>query len=160
MSFEARKLFEADQYFADEAMDEIRALEGKLIASNKVRFGHVPAWNASPGRLPDVAPAMDDGALATAVGALDILLQARRPIRGLAAHPLWAAFEEHLHGVRMISVRKGILSGEGTRNDRIREDFEWMPANRWVHDAIVEAGYLDGRNPLTVGPIAEPPPET
>ncbi|HET8862652.1 MAG TPA: hypothetical protein VFM94_05320, partial [Solirubrobacterales bacterium] len=105
-----RDLIELSETISAETMDEIRSLEGRLLAYSRSRLGHLPAWNTDPGRIPKVAPGANDGSMATAVGALDVLLQARRTIRQLADDPLAAMFEEQLHGARLFAVAVGIRS--------------------------------------------------
>ena len=153
------ELVELNEALSAEAVDEIRALEGRLIAYNRVRFGGPPRWNTSPGRLPAADPDPDDGTMACAVGVFDILLQARKTIRELAANDVWEMFEAHLHGVRLLSIARGIVSGEGVTNRMIREDLERGWAAPLVRDEIVRTGYLDQRCPVTVGPEAEPLPD-
>jgi hypothetical protein len=92
-----RDLIELSETISEEAMDEIRALEGRLLAYSRVRFGNLPRWNTDPGRIPRVEPAPEDGSMAIAIGALDVLLQARLAIRQLANDPLAAMFEEVAH---------------------------------------------------------------
>jgi hypothetical protein len=153
-----RDLIELSEAISEEAMGEIRGLEGRLIAYNRVRFGGLPRWNNDPGRIPKNAPAADDGSLAIAVGAVDILLQARRTIRQLAADPLAAMFEEQLHGARMVAVAQGIRGSNGVRNDTIRERIEQHPTMfPEIREELLTCGYLDQRCPLTTGPIADPP---
>jgi hypothetical protein len=153
-----RESIELDEAFSEDALDEIRALEGRLIAYNRIRFGHIPPWNTAPGRIPAGTPDADDGTMATAVGAFDILLQARKTIRQLAENDLWAMFEEHLHGIRLISVARAVVGGSGLRNDMVREDLQRSWAVPSLRDEILNSGYLDERCPVTVGPAAEPPP--
>lgn len=157
LDLQRRDLIELNEEFSEEAIDEIRALEGRLLAYNRVRFGHLPRWNTSPGRIPKDDPAADDGTMATAVGALDILLQARKTIRQLAANDLWNMFEEHLHSIRLITVARSIVAGTGSRNDMLREDLARSWAVPWLRDEILQSGYLDQRCPVTVGPVADPP---
>lgn len=154
-----RDLIELSEAISEEALDEIRGLEGRLIASNRVRFGNLPRWNNHPGRIPKKAPAADEGSLAIAVGAVDILLQARRTIRQLAADPLSAMFEEQMHGARMVAVAQGIRGGQGVRNDTIRERIRRHPTMLpEIDEELLTCGYLDQRCPLTVGPVVDPPP--
>jgi hypothetical protein len=94
-----------------------------------------------------------------AVGIFDCLLQARRTIRQLATDPEAMMFEEHLHGARMSAVRAAILGGEGFRNDVLRRHVEMSWAVPFIRDEILKSGYLDQRNPLTIGPVLDPPPE-
>lgn len=153
-----RDLIELSEAISAEAMDEIRSLEGRLLAYSRSRLGHLPAWNTDPGRIPKVAPGANDGSMATAVGALDVLLQARRTIRQLADDPFAATFEEQLHGARLFAVAAGIRSETGTRNDTIRAEIERegliLPE---IREEILRSGYLDQRCPVTAGPILDPP---
>jgi hypothetical protein len=151
-------LVELNETLSAEAFDEIRALEGRLIAWNRVRFGHIPPWNTSPGRIPPTDPDADDGVMPTAVGAVDILLQGRRTIRQLAASNLSTVFEAHLHGVRLQAVARGIVSGHGLNNELIREQLRHGWAAPQIRDEILRCGYLDQRCPVTVGPVADNPP--
>lgn len=153
-----RDLVELGEDISEEAMDEIRGLEGRLLAYGRARFGRLPPWNTDPGRIPTAAPAADDGTMAIAVGALDVLLQARRTIRQLGDDDLAAMFEELLHGARMRAVARGFLSKKGVRNDTIRAEIERPgildPA---IRDEILRSGYLDQRCPVTVGAVLDPP---
>ena len=151
-----RKLMELNEAVTSDALDEIRGLEGRLIAYSKARFGWFPDWNVDPGRVPERAPDISDGSMATAVGAVDILLQARKSLRDLAANNGWAIFEEYLHGPRINAVRRGVLGGDGIRNDTIQEEIDRMPAGEYTRAEILRTGYLEDRNPLTVGPVANP----
>ena len=153
-------LVELNETLSAEALDEIRALEGRLIAWNRVRFGHIPPWNTSPGRLPPTDPDADDGVMATAVGAFDILLQGRKTIRQLAASNLHAMFEAHLHGVRIQAVASGILNGRGVNNEVIRDQLASGWAAPQIRDEIVRSGYLNQRCPATTGPVMDPRPRT
>lgn len=156
-----RDLIELSEAISAEAMDEIRSLEGRLLAYSRSRLGHLPAWNTDPGRIPKVAPGANDGSMATAVGALDVLLQARRTIRQLADDPLAAMFEEQLHGARLFAVAVGIRSETGTRNDTIRAEIERegliLPE---IREEILRSGYLDQRCPVTAGPMLDPPTDS
>ncbi|HEU4463179.1 MAG TPA: hypothetical protein VFR75_11360 [Solirubrobacterales bacterium] len=153
-----RDLVELGEAISAEAMDEIRALEGRLIAYSQVRFGAIPSWNTHPGRIPTTEPAVEDASMATAVGALDVLLQARRTIRQLADDPLARMFEEMLHGARLFAVAVGIRSEVGLRNDTIRDaiELEGLILDE-IRKEIFRSGYLDQRCPMTIGPVLDPP---
>jgi len=88
-----RDLIELDEALSKEVIDEMRAVEGRLIAHAKMVFGSIPPCNTSPGRMPRKAADRRDITLATAVGAVDVPLQARKTIRELVANPEWAMFE-------------------------------------------------------------------
>jgi hypothetical protein len=128
-----------------------------MIALYAKQFGKPLRWNESPGRLPRVSPSTQDGTLATAVGIFDCLLQGRKTIRHLANDGEAMLFEEHLHGARMAAVRTAILNGQGFRNDVLRWHLERNQASSFLADAILESGYLDQRNPVTIGPVLDPP---
>jgi len=130
-----------------------------MIALYARQFGKPIRWNESPGRLPHVPPDAQDGTLATAVGIFDCLLQARKTIRQLAGDPEATMFEEHLHGVRLGAVREAILERQGFRNDMLRRHLERSWAVPFIRDEILKSGYLDQRNPLTIGPVLDPPPD-
>jgi hypothetical protein len=153
-----RELIDIQAAFNAEALDEIRTLEGALIAAHKARTGHIPPWNKDPGRVPTQKVSPTDGTSAAVTGRFDCLLQSRRTIRELAADGEASIFEEHLHGARLLAVRSAILSEYGFRNDLLRrilaQTFAFFPG-----DALLESDYLNHRNPLTVGPILDPPPE-
>jgi hypothetical protein len=157
LGLEDPELIELNEALSAEALDEIRALEGRMIALYAQQFGKPLRWNASPGRLPRVSPSAEDGTLATAVGALDCLLQARKTIRRLAEDPEAMMFEEHLHGARITAVRAAILNGQGFRNDLLRRHLERSWAAPFIRDEIVNSGYLDQRNPVTIGPVLDAP---
>jgi hypothetical protein len=157
LGLEDPELIELNDALSTEALDEIRALEGRIIALYAQQFGKPIRWNTSPGRLPRVSPSAEDGTLATAVGALDCLLQARKTIRRLAEDPEAMMFEEHLHGARLSAVREAILNGQGFRNDLLRRHLEHDWASSFLADEILKSGYLDQRNPVTVGPVLDPP---
>jgi hypothetical protein len=156
LSLEDRELLDLHEALSAEALDEIRSLEGKLIAGHKVRHGDVPPWNKHPGRLPQKIPSATDGTLSTATGKLDCLLQSRRTIRQLAADGEACIYEEHLHGARMVAVATGIQTGEGFRNDRLRSLLAER-SNFFPGDKLLDSNYLDQRNPLTTGPALDPP---
>lgn len=143
-----------DEALSEEVVDEMRAAEGRLIAHAKMVFGSIPPWNTSPGRLPRKAADRQDATLATAVGAVDVPLQARKTIRELAANPEWAMFEDRLHGARISAVRKIELSGGGSPDELIRRELDagllGMPD--LVAEEIKKTGYLNQRCPVTVGP--------
>lgn len=151
------ELIELNEALSAEALDEIRALEGRMIALYARQFGKPLRWNTSPGRLPRVSPSAEDGTLATAVGVLDCLLQARKTIRRLAEDPTAMMFEEHLHGVRITAVRAAILNGRGFQNDLLRRHLERSWAATFIRDEILKSGYLDQRNPVTIGPVLDAP---
>lgn len=154
------ELIQLNEALSEDAIDEIRALEGRMIALYARQFGKPLSWNVSPGRLPRVSPDTQDGTLATAVGCFDCLLQARKTIRQLAQDGEAMMFEEHLHGARLIAVRDAILNGSGFRNDLLRKHLERSWAVPFIRDEILKSGYLDQRNPLTVGPVLDSPIET
>jgi hypothetical protein len=131
-----------------EVIDSMRAVEGALIAAAKARFGADSLWNDSPGRIPELEPDLSDVTLATAVGVFDCLLQARLTIRGLADDGLANLFEEQLHAIR-------ILIAPRFSNARLREMFQQAWFVDSLRDEILKTGYLDRRNPLTVGPILD-----
>lgn len=149
-----RELIELNEALSAEVVDETRALEGKLIADVKLRFGEIPPWNTAPGRLPRKPADLRDGTLGIAVGAADLLLQARKTIRELASNPEWAMFEERVHGARISAVRQLVLSGGGSPDKLIRDELDngllGMPDP--VGDAIKKKEYLEQRCPVTVGP--------
>jgi hypothetical protein len=153
-----RDLIELNEALSAQAVNEIRALEGRLIAESKTRFAEIPAWNTAVGRLPATPPSSEDGTLALAVGVIDSLLQSRKTIRELAANNLWALFETQLHGARIMSVARAAKNGRGFRNDMLREDLDanWGILDQ-IRDEIKNTKYLDSRCPVTVGPVCDPP---
>ena len=153
------ELIELNEALSGEVLDEIRALEGRMIALYAEQFGKPLRWNDSPGRLPRVSPDSHDGTLATAVGVFDCLLQARRTIRRLADDPEAMLFEEHLHGARLGAVREAIFGGHGFRNDVLRRHLQQSHAAPFIRDEILKSSYLDQRNPITIGPVLDPPQE-
>lgn len=66
-------------------------------------------------------------------------------------------FEEHLHGARMTAVRAAILNGPGFGNELPRQHLKRSWAAPFIRDEILKSGYLDQRNPVTIGPVLEPP---
>jgi hypothetical protein len=154
LALEDRDLTELNEALSAEAMDQTRALEGRLIASNQISFGRLPRWNDSPGRRPREVPVVGDATLMTAVGAVDILLQARKTIRQLAADDVAQFFEEHLHAVRMLSVAAANRGG-AIDNAALRRDLDEFPASEWLRDEILSRGYLDRRCSVTIGPSVE-----
>jgi hypothetical protein len=157
LALEDPELIELNEALSEEPADEIRALEGRMIALYARQFGRPIRWNQSSGRLPRVSPDARDATLATAVGIFDCLLQARKTIRELAGDPEATMFEEHLHGIRLTAVRAAILGGRGFRNDVLRTHLEQGWAAPFIRDEILKSGYLDQRNPLTLGPVLDPP---
>jgi hypothetical protein len=153
-----RDLIELNEALSAEVVNEIRALEGRLIADCKARFGEIPEWNTAVGRLPTTPPSREDGTLGLAVGVVDSLLQSRKTIRQLAANDLWALFETTLHGARIMSVARAAKNGRGFRNDMLREDLDanWGILDQ-IRDEIKKTQYLDARCPVTVGPVCDPP---
>ncbi len=149
-----RELIELNEALSVEVVDETRAVEGKLIADAKLRFGEIPPWNTAVGRLPSKPADREDATLGIAVGAADLLLQARKTIRELASNGEWAMFEERLHGARISAVRRIVLSGGGSPDELIRDELDngllGMPDP--IADAIKQAKYLEQRCPVTVGP--------
>lgn len=89
LNLEDRELIELNEALSAEVMDETRALEGRLIADAKLRFGENPPWNTAVGRLPRKPADLGDATLGIAVGGADVLLQARKTIRGLASNSEW-----------------------------------------------------------------------
>lgn len=148
-------LIDLNEVLSSEALDEIRALEGRMIALYERQFNEAIRWNVSPGRLPRVPPDAQDATLATAVGVYDCLLQARKTIRQLAHDPEAMIYEEHLHAGRIMAA----FSSTGFRNDVLRRHLERGWAAPLIRDQILTSGYLDQRNPLTVGPVLDPPPD-
>ena len=135
-------------------------MEGRLVAANEVRFGAIPPWNKDRARITAERPAADDGTLLTATGSVDCLLQARGTIRGVASDGAAALYEEHLHGVRLHAVSFGIVSGKGVGNELVRAALGERLFSSFLGESLLEHGYLDGRLPLTVGPILEAPAPT
>jgi hypothetical protein len=88
-----------------------------------------------------------------AVGAFDCLLHARRTIRQLANDAEANMFEEYLHGAR---IRALILDGP-FQNDRVRRFVTPNSPGGFIAEQILSGGYLDQRNPLTIGRVLEPP---
>jgi len=68
-------------------------------------------------------------------------------------------FEEHLHGARITAVRAAILNGQGFRNDLLRRHLGRSWAAPFIRDEILKSGYLDQRNPVTIGPVLDAPEE-
>jgi hypothetical protein len=152
-----RDLIELNEALSGEVLDEVRALEGRMIALHERQFGRPIRWNVSPGRLPRASPSSEDGTLATAVGIFDCLLQARRTIRQLADDPEAMMFEEFLHGVRLTAVGAAIVGRRGFRNDLLRRHLERSWAVPLIRDEILKSAYLNHRNPLTIGPLLDAP---
>jgi hypothetical protein len=157
LGLEDPALIELNEALSAEVLNEIRALEGRMIALYTQQFGKPLRWNESPGRLPRVSPSAQDGTLATAVGLFDCLLQARKTIRHLADDGEAMIFEEYLHGARMGAVAEAIRNGQGFRNDVLRRHLEHYWLAGFIHDQLLKSGYLDQRNPVTVGPVLDPP---
>ena len=153
-----RELIELQASLSADALNDIRTLEGGLIAAHKARSGAIPPWNKDPGRRPSQEISPTDGTSAAVTGRFDCLLQSRRTIRELAADGEASIFEEHLHGARLLAVSAAILSERGFRNDVLRtilnQTFAFFPG-----DLLLSSDYLDHRNPLTVGPVLDPPSE-
>jgi predicted GIY-YIG superfamily endonuclease len=153
-----RDLIELNEALSAQAVNEMRNVEGRLIADARMRFGETGLWNTAVGRVPRKKPDHQDGTLALAVGAFDSLLQARKTIRGLASNGEWALFEERLHGARLAAVRRTVLSGFGRPDDLIREELGrglGLPGiSDVVGDAIETTGYLEQRCPVAIGPGA------
>ena len=157
LDLDDHELIELNEALSAEALDEIRALEGRMIALYAQQFGKPLRWNESLGRVPPLPPDAEDGTLATAVGMLDCLVQARKTIRRLAEDGEAMIFEEHLHGARLGTVRDAILDGGGFNNTVLRRHLEEERASSFLADAILTSGYLDQRNPVTIGPMLDPP---
>lgn len=147
-----RDLIELNEALSAEVLEEIRTVEGRLIADAKMRFGAIPPWNTSPGRIPLKPPDREDAVLGLAVGAADVLLQARKTIRELAATPEWGMFEERLHGARIRSTMMIVLSGRGSPDDLIRQELDTgiLGIPDLVAEEIKKTGYLNQRCPVTV----------
>lgn len=137
------ELIELNEVMSADVVDEMRALEGRMIALYAAQCGEPIRWNVSPGRIPQDAPDTQDPTLALAVGVFDSLLQARRTIRQLASDGQASMFEEHLHGGRL----HAIMTGRSVRR--------WLAgayASPPIRDEILRTGYLDQQNPVTVRP--------
>ena len=151
-----RELIELQAAFSAEALNDIRTLEGRLIAAHEARTGVIPPWNRDPGRKPSGKISPADATLAAVTGRFDCLLQSRRTIRQLAADGEASIFEEHLHGARLLAVSAVVLSQHGFRNDLLRtilaQTFSFFPG-----DLLLASDYLDHRNSLTMGPVLDPP---
>jgi len=146
------ELVELNEAMSADVLDEMRGLEGRMIALYAALCGEPIPWNISPGRRPQIAPDHDDATLLLAVGAFDCLLHARRTIRQLANDPEASMFEEHLHGARI----RAMMMGSGLRSDLVKR----FVGQSWVGgvgEEILETGYLDQRNPLTIGPFLGSP---
>jgi hypothetical protein len=152
-----RELIELQAAFSADALNDIRTLEGGLIAGHKARTGAIPPWNKDPGRKPSQEIPPTDATSAAVTGRFDCLLQSRRTTRELAADGEACIFEEHLHGARLLAVSAAIR-GDGFRNDVLRtilaQTFAFFPG-----DLLLASDYLDHRNRLTVGPVLDPPSE-
>jgi len=144
------ELIDLNESLSADVVNEMRALEGRLIAAHTAMFGSRPPWNVSAGRRPLLPSDGASGVLGVAVGAFDCLLQARRTIRALADDGEACLFEEQLHGVRIL------MAGGRFTDARFRRMFDtfWGIDDR-IRQAIVDSGYLDHRNPLTAGPVIE-----
>jgi hypothetical protein len=150
-----RELIETSEEFSKQALDEVRALEGRLIADYKARWDALPPWNTSPGRIPSTT-SLGDITMAFALGLYDTLLQARGTIREVATTDLWNWFEEELHGARIISVARSVLEGHPCFDEMVREDLARnVGIMDLIRDEIEKQKYLDQRCPLTVGPRFE-----
>ena len=147
------ELVELNEAMSDEVLDVMRGLEGRLIALYAAICGEPIPWNISPGRLPRTAPDRDDSTLLLAVGAFDCLLQARRTIRQLASDAEASMFEEHLHGARI----RAMTMGGGSRIDLVRRFVAQTWTGGYIGEQILSTGYLDQRNPLTIGPALGSP---
>jgi hypothetical protein len=130
LNLKDRELIELNEALSAEVVEETRALEGRLIAATKLHFGEIPAWNTAVGRLPRKLPDLDDASLGVAVGAGDVLLQARRTIRELGSNHEWSMFEERLHGARISAVRRLVLSGAANPDALLRDEL-----NKGLFDA-------------------------
>lgn len=150
LTLEQRDLIELSEAAGNEAMGEARGLEGRLIAAHQVKTGSFPRWNEDPGRVPPVMPGAGDVTLAVATGEIDLLLQARRTIRQIAADASAAFFEEHLHAVRMLAVGKVAL-GSILSDQTLRDDILSFPASTEIRDEILRSGYLDQPCPVAAG---------
>jgi hypothetical protein len=126
----------------EQALNEMRNLEGRLIEWTRIAFGAIPRWNTSRARIPARPPDADDGTMAAAVGAIDVLLQARKSIRDLAGDPTHAYFEECLHGARMMAVAFSVLGGPGFHDDMFRSLLGRVVEQN-VLIRIIGSGYID-----------------
>lgn len=142
LGLEERQLIELNERLSAEAMSETRALEGRLLAAHQERFGRLPRWNTSPGRVPTPARrGGNDSVLAIAVGELDSPLQARRTLRQLAREGLTQTFEEHLHAARIIAVA---TASAGTPDrDAVLAVAESSWASPEIRDELFRQGYFD-----------------
>jgi hypothetical protein len=147
------ELIELNEAMSAEVLDEMRRLEGGMIELHAAICGERIPWNRSCGRVPRPPPDCDDETLFLAVGAFDCLLHARRTIRQLANDAEANMFEEYLHGAR---IRAMILSGP-FQNDRVRRFVTPNSPGGFIAEQILSGGYLDQRNPLTIGRVLEPP---
>jgi hypothetical protein len=124
-----------------DALNEIRTLEGGLIAAQKARTGAIPPWNKDAGRKPSQEISPTDATSAAVTGRFDCLLQSRRTIRDLAIDGEARIFEEHLHGARLLAVNAAIRSEHGFRNDVLRailaQTFVFYPG-----DLLLASDYL------------------
>jgi hypothetical protein len=90
----------------------IRRAEGAMLAAHKREQGHLPAWNKIGGFDVDYSDAAISDGLAHLKAATGMpsrfdWLVARSTLSELAANPTWAAYESHLHGIR-IAFKKGL----------------------------------------------------
>jgi hypothetical protein len=152
LGLEERELIELNEALSAEALNEVRTIEGWLIASNEVLFGAVPRWNRDPARVPRRAPGLADLTLRTAVGVEDSLLQARLTIRGLLAEPGPGLFEEHLHAARMLSLATAPGASASCEEAIRREVADPREDSAGIYAEILRCGYLDRRCPLSLGP--------
>jgi hypothetical protein len=153
LGLEDRELIELNEALSDRVLDEIRALEGRLIALSANQLGKPLRWNVSHGRLPRIEPSAEEGTLAIAVGLFDCLLQGRKTIRELANDGEAMLFEEFLHAVRLGVVHAAIVGGQPLSRDLFYAHLQRDWTSPRMRDDILEGGYLDQRNPVTTGPV-------
>lgn len=118
---------------------EIALAEGTAIRSHFLRHGRLPAWNRIHGELSNWNESMrrPDSSGSLFCGTADSLLQARRSLRELATEPFHTAFEQELHGARIMAVAETI------RDNRQLDDFDILSTldrmSVWTRAELVAA---------------------
>lgn len=91
--------------YPDSGIEEVKLMEGLLLAAYQQEHGHLPPWNKIRGSKEGAGYATEGGyrLLELAAGAVDSLLLARKSIRELSSDPTSFHFEESLHVGRMLA---------------------------------------------------------
>jgi len=132
--------FSREDYVGEEGKEHIKQVEGILIETYRKANGKFPLWNRMGGSL--------YGQKVASIGNYDIVksfidfqsnpLVSRCSLRELSEDPMYAAFENYLHAVRMSMLMSGM-----TLMDSLNFHNKFDSMN--IYKQMIDNGYFDKR---------------